>query len=134
VLTGPQVILVLKIAVVAVTLLLAVSIVAVLRGHYRLHGRLNVAFFILTLSALLGLEVVARVLNPEVFDYFDERTRKALGVHLCFSLPSAGLLPVMLWTGYSGRRRVHIWLAFVFLTLWTATFVTGVFFLPHTAP
>jgi uncharacterized membrane protein YozB (DUF420 family) len=120
--------------VVAVTLLLLASLVALARGNYRLHGRLNTAFFVLTLAALLGLEVLVRFLNPQLFDYFDETTRCNLLVHLCFSLPAAALLPVMLFTGWTGRRKVHVTTAVFFSALWIGTFITGIFFLPHTAP
>jgi hypothetical protein len=40
-------------------------------------------------------------------------------------------MPMMLYTGLTGRRRVHLSLAVVFGALWTGTFLTGVFFLPH---
>lgn len=132
--TGPQVILILKVAVATVTVLLLASLVALLRGNYKLHGRINVVFFVLTVSALLGLEVLVRLLDPHVFDYFDESTRRALYIHLGFSLPAAVLLPVMLFTGRTHRRRVHLALAAVFSVLWLGTFITGIFFLPHTAP
>ena len=89
-LTGPNVILTLKIAVAAVTVLLIASLIAVLRGNYRLHGRLNLIFFTLTLMAVLGLELVVRVLAPDVFAYFngDDQLRRALNLHLWFSVPS----------------------------------------------
>ena len=58
-LTAENTILALKIAVSAVTVLLLASFVALLRGNIRLHGRINTVFFILTISALVGLEVVA---------------------------------------------------------------------------
>jgi uncharacterized membrane protein YozB (DUF420 family) len=127
------IILILKIAVIAVTLLLMGSILAVWRGNYRLHGRINIAVFVLTLTALLGLEVIARLLNPDIFEkYFEERgAMNALYTHLCFSLPAAALLPLMLYTGLSHRRWLHVRLAGLFLALWIGTFVTGVFFLPH---
>jgi uncharacterized membrane protein YozB (DUF420 family) len=125
------VILILKIAVVAVTFLLAGSLVALWRGKVRLHGRINMVFFALTLTALLGLEVVARILEPEIFDIYFKDRRTALNIHLGFSMPSALLLPFMLYTGLTHRRKLHIGLACVFLVLWTGTFVTGVFFLPH---
>jgi uncharacterized membrane protein YozB (DUF420 family) len=131
VLTGPQVILALKIAVVAVTALLLASLVALARGNLRLHGRLNVVFATLTFAALLALEVVVRLLDPQVFAYFDDATRRALAVHLFFSVPAAALLPVMLYTGLKHHRRTHLTLAVVFAVLWAGTFVTGVFFLPH---
>ncbi len=127
------IILILKIAVVAVTLLLAGSLAALARGNYRLHGRINLVFFVLTLAALLGLEVIARVLSPEIFDEHFERhnAQEALRVHLSFSIPSAVLLVGMLFTGWTHRRKVHVGLGMLFLVLWTGTFITGVFFLPH---
>ena len=129
--TGPQIILALKVAVIAVTVLLLASLVALARGHYRLHGRINTAFFILTVAALLSLEMSVRVLQPNVFEYFDEPTRQALNLHLCFSLPAAGVMAAMLWTGWTRRRDWHLFLAGVFTVLWTGTVITGVFFLPH---
>ena len=51
-LTGPNVILTLKVAVAAVTVLLLASLVALARGQYRLHGRINLVFFTLTLAAV----------------------------------------------------------------------------------
>jgi uncharacterized membrane protein YozB (DUF420 family) len=134
VLTGPNVILALKVAVAAVTVLFLTSLVALARGHYRLHGRLNVAFFGLTAVALLALEVVVRILDPRIFDYFDERTRLMLSVHLAFALPAAGLMAAMLVTGLTRRRDLHLYLAGAFSVLWAGTFVTGIFFLPHAAP
>ena len=50
------------------------------------------------------------------------------------SLPAAALLPVMLYTGLGRRPAVHLTLAAVFGVLWVGTFVTGVFYLPHTLP
>jgi uncharacterized membrane protein YozB (DUF420 family) len=136
VLHAGTVILILKIAVIAVTVLLAASLAALWRGNYRLHGRINVVFFVLTLTALLGLEVVARVLDPEMFGEHFQRhqAEDALWTHLAFSLPSAGLLLLMLPTGWYHQRRLHIVLGLVFLGFWTGTFITGVFFLPHTIP
>jgi hypothetical protein len=135
VLTGPHVILTLKIAVFAVTLLFLCSLVALLRGRYWLHGRINMAFFSLTVVALLGLEVVARLLDPELFDYFDTdpTLKRRLSLHLCFSLPAAAVMPFMLFTGLSHRRKYHLALAVVFSILWTGTFITGIFFLPHSS-
>ena len=65
-LTAEAVILTLKIAVVAVTVLLACSLAALASGNYRLHGRINLVFFILVLAALLGLEMVAHVVQPGI--------------------------------------------------------------------
>jgi len=127
------IILVLKIAVCAVTVLLLVSLLALARGAYRLHGLINKVFFALTLAALLGLEVIARLLAPDIFSEHFERhgAWTALAVHLAFAVPSALLLFAMLITGVRRRRRTHIALGLVFLGLWAGTFVTGVFFLPH---
>jgi uncharacterized membrane protein YozB (DUF420 family) len=134
VLSGPNVILGLKIAVAAVTVLLLASVLALALGKIRLHGRINVVFFALTVTALIAFEVVIRVLNPGAFDYISGNAAllRALDVHLCFSVPSALLMPVMLWTGLSHRRTAHLILASVFGALWIGTFITGVFFLPHT--
>jgi hypothetical protein len=131
VLTGPNVIIALKVAVAAVTVLLLASLVAIATGRRRLHGRINFFFFILTLAAVLGLELVIRFVKPDVFDYFDDAARSALRLHLWFSVPAAVLLPVMYFTGRTGRGRLHFALALVFVILWAGTFVTGVFFLPH---
>lgn len=132
-LTAWNVILLLKIAVTAVTVLLLMSLAALARGNYRLHGRINIVFFVLTLSALLGLEGVARLAKPEMFQEYLKQTNaeNALGIHLSFSVPAAALLPFMLYTGLTHRRAIHIVLAIVFSVLWTGTFVTGLFFLPH---
>ncbi len=130
-LTGPQVILALKVAVLAVTVLLVASLVALARGNTRLHGRINLAFFFLTVLALVGLEVIVRLLNPGVFDYFDAITHQMLRVHLCFSLPATAVMAAMLWTGLTHRREFHLYLAGVFSILWAGTVITGVFFLPH---
>ena len=135
-LTAPNVILALKLAVVAVTLLLIASLIALVRGKYRLHGRINLFFFVLTETALVGLEVIARAIDPDLFrDYFtDMNAWNELKVHLCFSIPSAILLPVLFITGFRRRIRIHYPLALVFLAFWIGTFVTGVFFLPHSMP
>jgi uncharacterized membrane protein YozB (DUF420 family) len=129
---GPYVILTLKIAVSAVTLILLAALVAIALGYQRLHGRLNVIFFTLTLVTLLGFEVLIQIIRPDVFLYFNEHEELArlLRIHLCFSIPSALLMPVMLYTGLSHRRRIHLTLAVIFAILWTGTVITGVFFMP----
>ena len=131
-LTAENVLLALKVAVAAVTVLLVASLLALARGKYRLHGRINTVFFVLTLTALLGLEVVVRLLRPDLFGAYFDRTDswQALYIHLAFSLPAALLLVAMLFTGYARRRSLHIGLGIVFLVLWTGTFITGIFFLP----
>jgi uncharacterized membrane protein YozB (DUF420 family) len=130
---GPFVILSLKCAVLAVTFLLLASLVALLRGNFRLHGRLNLVFFLLTLTTLLGFELLVQVIRPDVFNYIKENDhlRRALNIHLCFAVPSALLMPVMLYTGLTHRRRLHVGLGVLFGLLWTGTVITGVFFLPH---
>jgi hypothetical protein len=130
------IILVLKIAVITVTVLLAGSLIALARGKYRLHGKINTVFFVLTLTAVIGLEVVTQLYDRKLFaSYLEEhQSLEALKVHLCFSLPAAFLLLLMLATGRGHRRYLHIGLGVVFLVLWTGTFITGIFFLPHTQP
>jgi uncharacterized membrane protein YozB (DUF420 family) len=134
VLTGPNIILALKIAVGLVTVILLAALLALRRGDYRLHGRLNLAFFILTLAAVLGFELVIRVLRPEVFDYikYNEDLNQALRVHLCFSVPALLLMPAMLYTGLTHHRKAHLTLAALFAVAWSGTFITGIFFLPVT--
>lgn len=126
-------ILILKIAVILVTILLLASLLALARGKYKLHGRLNLAVTGLTIAALLGLEVIARILYPDIFKLHFEKhnAQRELWIHLGFSFPSAILLPIMLFTGWQHRRNLHIALGILFLLLWTGTFITGVFFLPH---
>ncbi len=131
-LTGPNVILALKIAVAAVTVILIASLACVLRGKYRLHGRLNMIFFALTLTAVIGLEAIIRFIDPTIFDYFTDDERERMTIHLCFSIPSTVLLPLMLVTGLTHRRWMHILMGVAFLTCWAGTFYTGIFLLPHT--
>ncbi len=133
-LTGPNAILILKIAVGSVSVILAASIVALLRKNYRLHGRINLVFMILTLAAVFGLEFLIRVQDPKMFDYFDDATRRVMAIHLCFSVPAAVLLPIMYFTGKTGRRQTHYVLAAVFSVCWIGTFITGIFYLPHHQP
>src|SRR5262245_34761673 len=110
--TGPQVILALKVAVAAVTVLLLASLVALARGRYRLHGRLNIAFFVLTVATLIAFEVLIRFLDPRLFYYFKDNPdlNQALFIHLCFSVPAALVMPLMLLTGLR-----HWWIAHVAL-------------------
>jgi hypothetical protein len=126
---GPDIILTLKVLVTAVTVLLVASLVALARGNPRLHGRLNTAFFALTMATVAGFEGLLQFVD--VKSAFDEPTRAALRVHLYFSVPAAIMLPAMFATGYFRRKRLHLALAVAFAVLWAGTFVTGVFFLPH---
>jgi hypothetical protein len=57
-----------------------------------------------------------------------------MAIHLMFSVPSAALLFVMLFTGLKHKRPFHIAAGIVFSVLWTGTFITGIFFLPHELP
>src|SRR5262249_16690798 len=75
--------------------------------------------------------VLIRFIDPALFNYFDEATRRAMSVHLSFSVPAALVLPVMLATGATHRRWVHVPLGVLFAILWAGTFITGVFYLPH---
>ncbi|HEY1190024.1 MAG TPA: hypothetical protein VGE74_20405 [Gemmata sp.] len=126
--TGPQIIITLKVLVVAVTVLLALSMVALASGRTRLHGKINTAFFALTLTTVVCFEGLLQVVN--VSELFSPEARAALRVHLCFSVPSTLLLPVMLATGKMHRRKLHIALGIAFLVLWTGTVITGLG-LPH---
>jgi hypothetical protein len=118
----------------AVTVLLLLSLMALWRGRYRMHGWLNFTCFVLTVVALLGLEVVARLVDPDLFSYFDSDPdlKRALGRHIFFSVPAAVVMPAMLLTGARHLRTLHLSLSVLFGVLWIGTFVTGVFFLPHT--
>jgi hypothetical protein len=131
VLSGPDVILILKVAVAAVTPILIASLGCLVAGKYRWHGRLNIAFFALTLGVVLGLEVVIRFVDPRIFDYFTDADRRAMIWHLSFSIPSALLLPLMLFSGLTHRRRPHMLMGALFVICWAGTFVTGIFFLPN---
>ena len=51
---GPTIILTLKVLVTAVSLLYAAAVIAILMDHRKLHGRLNTAFFILTMTTVVG--------------------------------------------------------------------------------
>ena len=127
--TGPEIILTLKVLVAAVTVLLAASTAAIVGGKRKLHGRINTVFFVLTMLTVVGFEVLLQFVD--VKSAFDDPARKALRTHLWFAVPSALVLPVMFVSGKTGRRRLHLAAAAVFLPLWVGTFVTGVFFLPH---
>ena len=127
--TGPEIILALKVLVSAVTVLFVASIVAIATGHRRLHGRINLAFFVLTMTTVLGFELLLR-LGTDVSATFSPEARAALRVHLVFAVPAALLLPLMLWTGSTRRRRLHVPLAVLFTLIWAGTVYTGLFTLP----
>lgn len=127
--TGPEIILTLKVLVAAVTLILVASLAALAAGRPRLHGRLNTAFFVLTMSTVVGFEALLQFVD--IKSTFDPAAREALRIHLWFAVPSAVLVPAMFITGVRRRKRLHLALSAAFAALWAGTFVTGVFFLPH---
>ncbi len=122
-LTGPQIILTLKVLVVAVTVLLLASLVALLLKRPRLHGRINTAFFVLTMATVAGFEGVLQWVD--VSAAFDDAARQALRTHLWFAVPSALVLPAMFVSGKMRRKTLHLVLAAVFSVLWTGTVITG---------
>lgn len=126
---GPEIILTLKVLVTAVTVLLVSSLVALAAGKPHWHGRINTAFFILTMATVAGFEVLLQFVD--VKSAFDPATREALRIHLYFSIPSAIVLPAMFLTGIKRRKKLHLALSVIFVSLWSGTFITGVFFLPH---
>lgn len=129
-LTGPQIILTLKVLVATVTVLFVASLVALAMKRVKLHGRINLVFFVLTITTVLGFELLLR-LGTDVTSQFSEEAKQALRIHLYFSVPAAFVLPLMFLTGIKRRRAIHVPLGLLFAALWLGTFVTGVFFLPH---
>ncbi len=130
-LTGPQVIIILKIAVGLVTVLLVASAVALALRKPRLHGRINTLMTTLTLVTVLGFEVLIRIVGIPITEGWDEHARFALNVHLCFVIP---LVPILLWmliSGWKRRIRMHLMVSVVFIILWIGMFVSGMFYLPH---
>lgn len=129
-LTGPHIILTLKVLVSLVTALLAFSLWAIATGRKRLHGRVNRLFFVLTMATVIGFEVLLRV-GTDVSSTFSDATRQALRIHLYFAIPAAVFLPLMIISGVRHWKVVHLATGVLFLVFWIGTFVTGVFFLPH---
>lgn len=129
-LSGPTIILTLKILVSAVTVLFVAAVVAIGTGRRKLHGRLNTAFFVLTMTTVVGFELLLR-LGQDMTSTFSDEALAALRVHLYFAVPSAVLLPLMLLSGRMHWRTLHVAAGCLFTVLWVGTFVTGVFFLPH---
>jgi FtsH-binding integral membrane protein len=127
-LTGPQIVLTLKVLVVAVTVLLIASLVALALKRPRLHGRINTAFFALTMLTVVAFEGLLQFVD--VSATFSDEARAALRTHLWFSVPSALVLPFMLATGKMRLKKAHLALSAVFVVLWTGTVITGLG-LPH---
>src|SRR6185369_8080898 len=132
-LTGPDVILILKIAVGLTTFLLVCSLLALALRRPKVHGWINFTVAVLVFVAVLGFEVVLRFLGVDVTSHMDEAARYALSVHLCFSIPLLPALVIMLLTGRNRWIRLHLTSAVVFIVLWMGMFVTGIFYLPHQA-
>jgi uncharacterized membrane protein YozB (DUF420 family) len=128
--TGPQILLILKVLVAAVTVLFAASLVALARKNFKLHGRINTAFFVLTMLTVIVFELLIRF-AIDVTTTFSPEARAALRIHLFFSVPAALLLPVMFLSGVKRRRAIHVPVGIVFAILWAGTAVTGLVFLPH---
>ena len=120
---GPQIILALKVLVVAVTLLLLASLVALALKRPRLHGQINTAFFVLTMLTVVGFEGLLQWVN--VSATFDDAARRALRTHLWFAIPSALALPAMFISGKMRLKKLHLALATVFSALWAGTVITG---------
>lgn len=132
-LTPTLVILSLKYAVGAVSVLLCFSLIALANGKVQLHGKINVVFFVLTLAALILFEIVVRMIDPLLFSglWKNAELAKSLKIHLCFAVPSAALMGIMLFTGLRKFRVLHRRVAVVFLVCWIGTFYTGIFWLPN---
>ncbi len=128
--SGPEIILILKLLVTAVTVLFTLSLISLALGRIRLHGRINIVFFLLTITTVLGFELLLRI-GTDVTSQFSENARQILRIHLCFSVPAALLLPVMLISGLKRHRRFHQSVGVLFVILWIGTFITGVVYLPH---
>jgi uncharacterized membrane protein YozB (DUF420 family) len=128
--TGPQILLILKVLVAAVTVLFAASLVALAKKNFKLHGRINTAFFVLTMLTVIVFELLIRF-AIDVTTTFSPEARAMLRIHLYFSVPAALLLPVMFLSGVKRRRALHVPVGIVFAILWAGTAVTGLVFLPH---
>jgi FtsH-binding integral membrane protein len=120
---GPQIILTLKVLVVAVTVLLLASLVALALKRPRLHGHINTVFFVLTMLTVVGFEALLQWVD--VSATFNDSARSALRTHLYFAVPSALLLPVMLISGKMRLKRLHLAVAVAFTIVWAGTVVTG---------
>ena len=128
--SGPAIILTLKVLVSVVTVLFAAAVWAIATKRKKLHGRINTVFFVLTLTTVVGFELLLR-LQGNVTEHFSAAQRQALLIHLCFAVPSAVLLLVMMGSALLKWKRFHVACGVLFTVLWLGTFVTGVFFLPH---
>ena len=121
---GPTIILTLKVLVSIVSVLYALALIALIRGQTRLHGRLNTAFFVLTLVTVVAFEVLLR-LGTDLTSTFSPEAQQALWVHLRFSIPATICLPFMFVSGWFRWRRLHVPLGVLFTLLWLGTLITG---------
>jgi hypothetical protein len=129
-LSGPDIILTLKVLVSIVTALFAAAVGAIATGRKKLHGRINTAFFALTLTTVVGFEGLLR-LQGNVTEHFTTDEKRALFIHLWFAVPSVLLLLLMMGSAVLKWKRFHVACGILFSLFWVGTFVTGVFFLPH---
>jgi hypothetical protein len=129
--TGPSVILGLKVAVALVTLILIASAIALVVKKPRLHGILNTLMTLLTLAAVVIFEVIIRFMGVDVKEHMNDDAKAALKIHLCFVIPLTPFLIWMLISGWKRRIKMHLAVSVIFLTLWIGMFITGMFFLPH---
>lgn len=123
-LSGPLIILTLKVLVSLVTVIYLTAIVALVKGALRWHGRLNTLFFVLTMTTVVAFEVLLRF-GTDVSSSFSPEAREALRVHLMFSIPSTLLLPLMIVSGWIRWRRAHVPLGVLFSLCWLGTLITG---------
>jgi uncharacterized membrane protein YozB (DUF420 family) len=123
-LSGPVIILTLKVLVSLVSVIFAAALICLALGKIRRHGQLNTLFFILTMTTVLIFELLVRF-GTDISTTFSEEAKQALYVHLMFSIPATICLPLMMVTGLKHWRRGHITLGIVFTLLWIGTVVTG---------
>lgn len=121
----------LKVAVSAVTLLLIVSVICLLLKKFRLHGIINTIVAILTLLTLIIFEGILHFSNPPLTSSFTPDELRMLKIHLYFAVPLVPMLFFMLWTGRRRQRTRHLSLAVLFVILWVGMFITGIFGLPN---
>ena len=79
-----------------------------------------------------GLEAIQQesIMQPDLI-VLDVNLPTLDGWEVCRRIKARRSVPVMLLTGKTGRRGVHVAFGVAFGILWAGTFVTGVFFLPH---
>ena len=98
----------------------------------RRNNRRRTIFTLTSRRFLTSRVVIAGLIRPDLTAGFTAEQHEALRIHLGFAIPAAIMLPAMLLTGKRELKTLHKFLGAIFLVLWIGTFVTGVFFLPHT--